>query len=324
MTGTADGRGGADAAGPVVILGRGRVGRSLADAWAAAGITVELRSARDDASFAAGFADDALVVVAVPDGAIAAVAERVVDALQGGRPIVEATEGAATDGVAARRSGPSGAEGPASPGGLAGPERQGGPAVVHLSGASGFGPLEPLRAAGLAVGIAHPFYPFPEVRSPAVLRGATFGIGASGDALAERLGVLVAAIGGVPCAVTADGWVAYHAAGTVASNFPIVLAAQAVALLERAGLDRGAATAALLPLMQGALDNLAAEGVDHALSGPLRRGDAGTVERHLGWLDDHEPSIAAVYRALTVPGIELARGTGLDGAAADALRRVVG
>jgi predicted short-subunit dehydrogenase-like oxidoreductase (DUF2520 family) len=281
---------------PVTILGRGRVGRSLADAGAAAGFTVELRAARDDASFAAGFADDALVVLAVPDGAIAATAERV-------RATVSGDGGGPGD-----RAGGAGAR----------------PAVVHLSGASGFGPLESLRQAGFPVGVAHPFYPFPEVRPPAALRGVTFGVAATEPALRARLEALVVAIGGVPQTVDADGWVAYHAAGVMASNYLVVLAAQAAALLERAGFDRAAATTALLPLMRGTLDNLAAEGVDNALSGPLRRGDVGTVERHLDWLEDQEPAVAAVYRALAAPGVDLAVGTGLEEAAAEALRRAVG
>lgn len=276
----------------VTILGRGRVGTSLARALTTAGIPVALRPARDDVSFAAGSAADELVVLAVPDGAIGEVAQRLRE---------EAAAGPST-------------------------ERDGGgprPSVIHLSGASGFAPLSALADAGFPVGIAHPVAAFPEARSPAAFRGITFGIGASTRALLARIEALVSAVGAVPRRVDADGWVAYHAAAVVASNYLVVLAAQAVELLTTAGFDADGARDALIPLMRGTLDNLAAEGVDNALSGPLRRGDVGTVERHLAWLDDAAPEIAATYRALARPGIDLAVGTGLDPVVAGRLRHAI-
>lgn len=274
----------------VTILGRGRVGRSLAAALDAAGIAVELRPARAPEALADGFAAQQLVVLAVPDRAIGSLAARVRGAHRGHGT----TRGA-----------------------------DGRPAVIHLSGASGPEPLQSLAEAGWPVGIAHPMAAFPDVRPPAFLRGVTFGVTASTPELRTRIDELVSAIGGIPRAVADDGWVAYHAAAVVASNYLVVLAAQAAQLLQRAGFQRVAAGDALLPLMRGTLDNLAAEGVDGALSGPLRRGDVGTVERHLAWLDDAAPELAATYRALARPGIDLAVGTGLDAAAARALRRAV-
>ncbi|MFA4926899.1 MAG: DUF2520 domain-containing protein [Patulibacter sp.] len=291
---------------PVTILGRGRVGRSLAGALADAGVAVTVRSAREDASFAAGFAADELVVLAVPDGAIGAVAERVAAAI---------ADASSASVAPANDSG-------ASVSGESNVRRR--PAVVHLSGASGFAPLQPLADAGFSVGIAHPFAAFPEVRSPDAFHGITVGIAASTPVLLARLEALATAVGAVPRAVAADGWTAYHAAAVMASNYLVVLAAQAAELLAAAGFDPDGARDTLVPLMRGTLDNLAAEGVDNALSGPLRRGDVGTVERHLEWLDEHAPDVAAGYRALARPGIELAVGTGLDADVAERLRRAVG
>jgi predicted short-subunit dehydrogenase-like oxidoreductase (DUF2520 family) len=275
----------------VTILGRGRVGTSLARALTAAGIDVTVRSARDEASFADGCAGGELVLLAVPDGAIGDVAERV------GRACVPPNATGATTGR---------------------------PSVVHLSGASGFGPLRALAGTGFSVGIAHPVAAFPEARGAEAFRGVTFGVAASSPELVGRLEALVTAIGAVPRRVDADGWVAYHAAAVIASNHLVVLASQASALLEQVGFDADGARDALVSLMRGTLDNLAVEGVDNALSGPLRRGDVGTVERHLTWLDEHAPDIAASYRAMARPGIDLALGTGLDPDVAERLRRALG
>ncbi len=272
------------------------MGASLVRALTTAGIGVTWRSARDVASFAQGFVDDALVVLAVPDGAIGAVAERV----------------RASSGRAAVDDRPLGGTAEARP------------SVIHLSGASGFEPLATLADAGFPVGIAHPVAAFPEARPPAAFRGITFGVGASTPDLLGRIEGLVTAIGAVPRRVDADGWVAYHAAAVIASNYLVVLAAQAAGLLQRVGFDAAGARDALVPLMRGTLDNLAVEGIDNALSGPLRRGDVGTVERHLAWLDAADPELAATYRALARPGIDLAVGTGLDADAAERLRRAVG
>jgi predicted short-subunit dehydrogenase-like oxidoreductase (DUF2520 family) len=62
----------------------------------------------------------------------------------------------------------------------------------------------------------------------------------------------------------------------------------------------------LLPLMRGALDNVAATGAPAALTGPVRRGDAGTVALHLEALA-FAPLADAAYRALARAALDLAR-----------------
>ena len=55
---------------------------------------------------------------------------------------------------------------------------------------------------------------------------------------------------------------------------------------------------ALLPLLAGTMENLAALGLPQALTGPLSRGDAGTIARHLTHLDAVAPDVAGLYRCL--------------------------
>jgi Domain of unknown function (DUF2520) len=91
-------------------------------------------------------------------------------------------------------------------------------------------------------------------------------------------------------------------------------------LFGRAGLPAGRALPALLPLMQGAVDNLRAQGTVAALTGPLSRGDGGTVAAHLDALARDAPEHAEVYRALgraTLPLLRARRE--LSAAAIDAL-----
>jgi predicted short-subunit dehydrogenase-like oxidoreductase (DUF2520 family) len=97
----------------------------------------------------------------------------------------------------------------------------------------------------------------------------------------------------------------YHAAAVVASNFPVVLAAAAERLFAGAGVEGDAARDATLQLMQSALANLKGAPPSTALTGPVARGDAATVGRHLDALDD-EPLVREAYAALSRLALELA------------------
>jgi predicted short-subunit dehydrogenase-like oxidoreductase (DUF2520 family) len=265
----------------VVILGRGRVGNSLALALDAAGLRQMLLPARPATAFAAalGFAD--VVFLAVPDEAIETTADAVAGALD---------EGCA-------------------------------PAVVHLSGAVGLDVLSPVTAHGCPTGSFHPFRPFADVCPPEALVGTTVGFDASDAAIAAKLVTLAGAIGTHPRHVPEEQRVLYHAAAVTASASVVALASQATDLLCQLGWSQGDALAALMPLMQGAVDNLVNEGLPKALTGPWRRGDADTVESHVGALGAIErPLTLAAYLALAGQAVDLARGIGLDETGCQRLR----
>jgi predicted short-subunit dehydrogenase-like oxidoreductase (DUF2520 family) len=108
----------------------------------------------------------------------------------------------------------------------------------------------------------------------------------------------------------------YHAGAVFASNYFVVVEAIAQQLLERAGLGREEAWAALAPLVRGTCDNLTRTGPEGALTGPVVRGDVDTVARHLRALPEAEREL---YRELGRAVLELVRRRGL---AADALARL--
>jgi predicted short-subunit dehydrogenase-like oxidoreductase (DUF2520 family) len=88
-----------------------------------------------------------------------------------------------------------------------------------------------------------------------------------------------------------------HAACVIASNYVLALEALAVDLLGRAGVDRSTAIAALRPLVERTVARSLAGG-DFVPTGPVARGDAGTIRRHLAALDRAAPDTAKLYRAL--------------------------
>ena len=153
---------------------------------------------------------------------------------------------------------------------------------------------------------------------PQRLRGAFAGL--EGDDRALDAGEqLAGALGMHPVRLAPGGKAAYHAGAVIASNYVVVLASLAEGLARRAGVPPAEARALYLPLMQGTVANLAL-GPASALTGPVRRGDAATVRRHLAAL---APEDRALYRALGLVALGLARDAGLGEAAAAAIERAL-
>jgi predicted short-subunit dehydrogenase-like oxidoreductase (DUF2520 family) len=189
-------------------------------------------------------------------------------------------------------------------------------AIVHLSGAMGLDALDAL--ADNPRGSFHPLQSFPFPRDPSAFRGITVAVDATTPALRRRLSALARGLGAKPKHVPAAQRARYHAAAVFASSFVDVVVGEAVRLLEKAGWTEVEATQALMPLIDGAVANIKRKGVVGALTGPLRRGDAETVSRHLAVMDKPE-----LYRMLALGALEIAKQAGLDPKAAERTRRAL-
>lgn len=191
--------------------------------------------------------------------------------------------------------------------------------VWHLSGALPSAVLDPLRARGYAAAALHPLQTVavPDETGDA-LRGIAFSF--EGDAAARPpAATLARAAGGRLFDVPAAAKAKYHAACVFASNYIVTNAAVAARLLaEAAALPEPDALTALLPLVDGARANLARLGLPRALTGPVTRGDADVVRRHLDALD---ASTRALYSAQAREALRLARSAGLDARRADEIER---
>ena len=195
-----------------------------------------------------------------------------------------------------------------------------GVSVVHTSGSASRAVLEAATAQGAETGSLHPLQTFARVNAPIRLEGVVFGVEAEG-ALEATLNRLVADLGGTAIALRSEDKALYHAAAVLASNYVVTLSKLATDLWLRLGWERPAALRALLPLMQGAIDNLDAVGLPGALTGPVARGDVETVRRNLLALREAAPEALAAYRELALQTIPIAQAQGgLDDEAAAALR----
>jgi len=197
-------------------------------------------------------------------------------------------------------------------------------AVVHCSGLGGLDLLTPWRRAGAAVLSLHPLQTFatPDV---GVLAGVPMAVTAA-DPLTVRLGEqLAASIGCVPVVLREDEKPLYHLAAAVASNLLVALEAEAGELLrEAADLPSTEAAVRLLgPLVSASLTNVVRLGPRRALTGPVARGDVGTVRAHLEALERQPARVRQVYRALSLQALSLAA-PALDDDTVEALQELLG
>ena len=185
-----------------------------------------------------------------------------------------------------------------------------GQAMIHTSGALGAEVLAPAMAAGTQIGAFHPLVAFADTeRAVQALHGATVAIEGD-DQLAAMLAGMAEAIGANPVRLAPGSKAAYHAAAVLAAGGFVALL-DAIAELGRvAGLDEAGSLAIYGPLIEGTLGNARALGISAALTGPMTRGDVGTLTAHLATLRAHAPGVLDLYVAAAHREIDLAERRG--------------
>ncbi|GAA0385203.1 DUF2520 domain-containing protein [Streptomyces luteireticuli] len=167
--------------------------------------------------------------------------------------------------------------------------------LVHTSGRHGAAVLAPATRAGALPLALHPAMTFTGTAVDIQrLAGCSFGVTAP-EELRLAAEALVIEMGGEPEWIDEDARPLYHAALAIGSNHLVTLVAQAMELLGTAGVAHPARM--LGPLLGAALDNALRSG-DAALTGPVARGDAGTVAAHVAQLRTHAPQAVAGYLAM--------------------------
>ncbi|MFT7462411.1 MAG: putative short-subunit dehydrogenase-like oxidoreductase (DUF2520 family) [Pseudohongiellaceae bacterium] len=181
-----------------------------------------------------------------------------------------------------------------------------GSVALHLSGSVEVAALAPLENQGLATGSLHPLKSFvdPE-RDAETFPGTVFALEGAPKALSVAE-LMVDDCGGSPFALAPGRRPAWHAAAAHGANHLVALVDQCLDLAEHGGLNRDQARAALLPLLQGTLHNLAHHAPSQALTGPVARGDTIAVQKHLDALTALSPDVLAAYRALGQRALTLA------------------
>lgn len=167
--------------------------------------------------------------------------------------------------------------------------------IAHTSGRYGAGVLEPALRAGALPMALHPVMTFTGTPVDVQrLAGCSFGVTAP-EELRLAAQALVIEMGGEPEWIAEEARPLYHAALAIGANHLVTLVAQSMDLLRESGVE--APEKMLGPLLGAALDNSLRSG-DAALTGPVARGDAGTVSAHLAELAEHAPRMVSSYLAM--------------------------
>lgn len=199
-----------------------------------------------------------------------------------------------------------------------------GQAIVHTSGLLPSTILEPALAAGCAAASFHPLVAFADrERALAALAGATIAVEGD-DRLVGLLGQLAVAIGARAVRLETAGKGAYHVAAALAAGGFVGLLGAIARAAAGAGLDEAGALAVYGPLARQALADAEALGIDAALTGPIVRGDVGTVRRHLEVIARLAPATVPLYVALAAAQLAIAERRGeLAPQTVDRLRAVL-
>ncbi|MCR3747440.1 Rossmann-like and DUF2520 domain-containing protein [Lentzea californiensis] len=183
--------------------------------------------------------------------------------------------------------------------------------VVHTSGAMGVHVLEPAAELGALTIALHPVMTFTG-RAEDLQRMSAACVGvtaADGDEVAWSVGeALVVEMDAEPVRIPEAVRPLYHSALAHGANHLITLVRDAADLLTGSGVAN--AERLLGPLLSAALDNALRHG-DRALTGPVARGDTGTLRKHLGVLAQQAPEVLPSYRVLARRTAERAEDSGL-------------
>jgi len=164
--------------------------------------------------------------------------------------------------------------------------------AVHLSGLI---PIEAIGALhGPSLGSFHPLQTLPTPEAGAArLEGAWVAVTTRDDRLADLLFGVAASIGMHPFELTDEAKPLYHAAAAASANYPLAALSIAKELFEAAGVPFEVAG----PLVSAVVSNAMSMGPGAALTGPIARGDVGTVRAQIAAIEKARPDLAAPFKA---------------------------
>ncbi len=156
--------------------------------------------------------------------------------------------------------------------------------VVHCSGSESADLLGQLKSKGAATASFHPLQTFSKNSNPDVFEGIYFSL--QGDLKAfPPLQKVAHRLGAHTFQITPEQKSQLHAAAVLSSNYLTTLLQAAVEIGSTEGLSPEKVKQALLPLVETTLENAEQFSFNEALTGPIKRGDITTVEKHLNLLE---------------------------------------
>jgi predicted short-subunit dehydrogenase-like oxidoreductase (DUF2520 family) len=176
--------------------------------------------------------------------------------------------------------------------------------ICHCSGSLSsniFSNIEDHGAYGYSI---HPMIAFSDkYNSHKQLKHATITIEGVNDYL-DTFKDMFKSLGNKVKVISKNNKAKYHAASVFVSNHVIALFNTGIELLSDCGFTEEEARESLYPLMINNIKNIGQNGIVNSLTGPIERGDIGTIEKHLLALNKENKEL---YILLSKKLIEIAK-----------------
>lgn len=186
------------------------------------------------------------------------------------------------------------------------PALRAGAVVFHCSGALPSTVLQSAKQKGALIASVHPVKSFSSPQAATASFDGTW-CGMEGDRQAlEVLRPAFEGIGARTIEIRTEEKLIYHAAAVFASNYVVTMLDVALQAYMKAGIPENVARNLIAPLVQGTLDNVVRSGPEHALTGPIARGDHKTVEHQYAALSAWNKDYARLYKQMSVHTARLA------------------
>jgi predicted short-subunit dehydrogenase-like oxidoreductase (DUF2520 family) len=178
--------------------------------------------------------------------------------------------------------------------------------AIHFSGSKSLEVLNSARAAGAEIASIHPLKSFASIEEAIKsLPGTIFGITYSSKESKKIAEFLVKSMGGEIIEVEDNKKPLYHAAACVASNYLVTLINYAVLIHKKMGIKPEDSLKGLMGLVEDTVSNIKKMGTEKSLTGPIARGDIGTIKEHVKSFNEFfSKEDSALYRMM---GIETSK-----------------
>lgn len=178
--------------------------------------------------------------------------------------------------------------------------------AIHFSGSKSLEVLNSARAAGAEIASIHPLKSFASIEEAIKsLPGTIFGVTYSSTESKKMAEFLVKSLGGEIIEVENNKKPLYHAAACVASNYLVTLINYAVLIHKKMGIKPEDSLKGLMGLVEDTVSNIKKMGTEKSLTGPIARGDIGTIKEHVKSFNEFfSKEDSALYRMM---GIETSK-----------------
>ena len=178
--------------------------------------------------------------------------------------------------------------------------------VIHFSGSKSLKVLQKAKEAGALTGCMHPVKSFASVKEAVkTIKGTVFGITYNDSKVKELMSAFIEIMEGSFIEVADQKKPIYHAACCVASNYLVALMDYAADLNRAIGIKPQDSVRALMGLVGGTVDNIKKMGTKKSLTGPIARGDVGTIEEHLENFKENDID-QEIYRTMGIKTSQIA------------------